>query len=262
MNIAFVGYGHMAKAIARGLIGKGNYTLSAAAPSLIPGINIEQIRTHHDNKEVIKEADVIILAVKPIHMSSVLEQIIPNLPPNCLLISVAAGLNLSWFAKHGVKTQALIRTMPNTPAAVGLAATPMFANTFTTPEQKQCAEHIFSCIGITTWAEKEEDIDTFTALSGSGPAYVFLFIEAIVNAAVKLGLTEPVAKTFTLQTLNGALKLAQDSDLSLNQLRTRVTSPGGTTAAALNILHGQLDALILSAMTAAKLRSKELGSRS
>ena len=124
--------------------------------------------------------------------------------------------------------------MPNTPASVGLAATPMIANEHTSSKQKQQAELIFSQIGITTWAKNEEDMDSFTALSGSGPAYVFLFMEAMIEAAVALGLNESIAKTFTFQTFNGALKLAQNSDLSLTQLRTKVTSPGGTTAAALD----------------------------
>lgn len=259
MNISFIGYGNMAKAIARRLIEQGSYSLSAAAPSLTVGINKDLIRTHHDNKEIIKDADIIILAVKPTQMSLILNEITPTLPPECLLISVAAGLSLSWFAQHCRKNQALIRTMPNTPASVGLAATPMIANENTSSEQKQQAELIFSTIGLITWAKKEEDMDTFTALSGSGPAYVFSFLEAMIDAAVALGLNESIAKTFTLQTFAGALKLAQNSDLSLTQLRTKVTSPGGTTAAALCILHDQLDELILAAMNAAKNRAHELG---
>lgn len=259
MNISFIGFGNMAQAIARGLISQNKYTLSASAPSLISGINKEGIHTHPDNKKAIKDVDIIILAVKPIAMSTVLKEIIPHIPSNSLLISVAAGLSLSWFSKQGLNQQALIRTMPNTPAAVGLAATPMIANSFTSIEQRKCAESIFKNIGLTTWAKTEEEMDTFTALSGSGPAYVFLFMEAMINAAISLGLEESVAKEFTLQTIMGALKLAQDSELSLNQLRTRVTSPNGTTAAALNVFNGRLDELILKAMKAAKLRSEELG---
>jgi pyrroline-5-carboxylate reductase len=259
MNIHFIGYGNMAKAIARRLTQQDLYSLAAAAPSLTVGVNKDQIRTHHDNKEIIKDADIIILAVKPINMSLVLHEIMPDLPPDCLLISVAAGLSLSWFSEHCGKNQAIIRTMPNTPASLGLAATPMIANEYTSPTQKKQAELIFSQIGLTTWAKNEDDMDTFTALSGSGPAYVFLFMEAMINAAVAMGLNESIAKTFTLQTFSGALKLVQNSDLSLNQLKTKVTSPGGTTAAALDILHEQLDALIFAAMSAAKNRAHELG---
>lgn len=259
MNISFIGYGNMAKAIARRLNQQGLYSLSAAAPSLADGVNKDQIRTHHDNKEIIKEADIIILAVKPMQMSLILNEITPTLPQNCLLISVAAGLSLPWFAQHCDKNQAIIRTMPNTPGSVGLAATPMIANEYVNDAQKKQAELIFSQIGITTWADNEDDMDSFTALSGSGPAYVFLFIEAMIKAAVALGLNESIAHTFALQTFSGALKLAQNSDLSLTELRTKVTSPGGTTAAALAILHEQLDALMLAAMNAAKHRAHELG---
>ncbi|KGP63386.1 pyrroline-5-carboxylate reductase [Legionella norrlandica] len=259
MNISFIGYGNMAKAIARSLQNQGKYSLSAAAPSLTAGINKENIRTHHDNKEIVKNADIIILAVKPSQMSPVLKEINPFIPINCLLISVAAGLTLTWFAKQCNKGQAVIRTMPNTPATVGMAATPMIANEFTNQKQKKWAEQLFSSIGITSWVENEEDMDTFTALSGSGPAYVFLFIETMINAAVELGLNERVAKIFAMQTFLGALHLAQHSKLDLAELRTKVTSPGGTTAAALQILHKQLDDLIYSAMKAAKERAHELG---
>jgi pyrroline-5-carboxylate reductase len=193
-------------------------------------------------------------------MSKVLNEIKSSLPPGCLLISVAAGLSLSWFSKYCGKHQAIIRTMPNTAASLGLSATPIIANEFTTPAQIKQAELIFSQIGLTTWTKNEEDMDTFTALSGSGPAYVFLFMEAMIDAAVALGLDESIARTFTLQTFNGALKLVQNSDLSLTQLRTKVTSPGGTTAAALSILHEKLDVLIFDAMKAAKHRAHELGS--
>jgi pyrroline-5-carboxylate reductase len=259
MNISFIGFGSMAKAIVHGLIKEQQHQLSASAPSLTIGVNKDQIHTHHDNKIVIKDAEVVILAVKPAQMDAVLKEITPTLPTKCLLISVAAGLPLSWFATRCSKSQALIRTMPNTPASVGLAATPMIANHHTTSEQKQKAEYIFSTIGFNHWVSNEEDMDTFTALSGSGPAYVFLFIEAMVDAAVALGLDRSISKQFALQTCKGALKLAEKSDLSLSELRSNVTSPGGTTAAALKVLQFNLDKLILSAMVAAKSRAHELG---
>lgn len=259
MNISFIGYGNMAKAIARGLNQLKDYTISASAPSLAFGINQDNIHTHHDNKAVIKNAEIIILAVKPGQMSTVLKEIALSIPPDCLLISIAAGLSLSWFSSYCCKNQAIIRAMPNTPASIGLGATPMIANKYTTTDQKHSAEIIFSHLGITAWAVKEEDMNTFTALSGSGPAYVFSFIEAMTHAAVTMGLEETVAKNFAIQTVTGAVKLAQNSDLSLIQLRTKVTSPGGTTAAALEILHDRLDVLILKAMHAAKRRAGELG---
>ncbi|CEG57592.1 pyrroline-5-carboxylate reductase [Legionella fallonii] len=259
MNISFIGYGNMAKAIARGLNQESAYSLSAAAPSLTVGINKDNVRTHHDNREVASNAEIIVLAVKPAKMNEVLQEITPFIPDHCLLISVAAGLSLSWFAKHCKAKQPVIRTMPNTPASVGLAAVPMIANEYTSAEQKRQAEIIFSKIGITTWANNEEEMDTFTALSGSGPAYVFSFIDAMIQSAVALGLNESIAKTFALQTVHGALKLAQNDDLGLIELKTKVTSPGGTTAAALSILDAHLHALLLASMNAAKQRAHELG---
>lgn len=250
----------MAKAIARGLNRHSSHSLSASSPSLTVGINKDHIRTHHDNKEIVSNAEVIILAVKPVNMSHVIKEISPFLANHCLLISVAAGLSLSWFSRQCRADQAVIRTMPNTPASIGLAATPMIANQYTSARQKKQAEVIFSKIGITTWAKNEDDMDTFTSLSGSGPAYVYSFLDALIKAARQLGLDETIARKFALQTVQGALQLAQNDELSLSELRRRVTSPGGTTAAALDVLDKQLDSLLLAAMMAAKKRSKELGS--
>ncbi len=249
----------MAKAIARGLSQQDFYSLSASAPSLAVGINKEGVRTHHNNKEVVSNSEIIILSVKPAKMSEVLQEITPFIPFDCLLISVAAGLSLDWFKQRCKSNQPVIRTMPNTPASVGLAATPMIANEYTSTEQKKQAEIIFSHIGITTWANNEKEMDTFTALSGSGPAYVFSFIDAMIQAAVALGLDQSTARIFALQTVQGALKLAQNNDLSLIELKTKVTSPGGTTAAALSILDNQLHTLILESMNAAQQRAHELG---
>lgn len=261
MNISFIGFGSMAKAIARGLTNNNKYQLSAAAPSLAIGCTKEYIHTHHDNTQIIKNAEIIILAVKPALMSTVLQEIKPYIPPSCLIISVAAGLSLSYLIKHIGAQHAIIRTMPNTPASVGLAATPMIANQWVTEQQQQEAELIFSAVGLTHWTNNESEMDGFTALSGSGPAYMFSFIEALVDAGVALGLEASIAKQFALQTCKGALKLAENNQVTLSELRAQVTSPGGTTEAALNILQQQLDTLILTAMRAAKERSIELGER-
>lgn len=259
MNVSFIGYGNIAKAIARGLCRQKTYTLFASAPSLTLGINKELVHTSHDNKKIVKEANIIILAVKPAKMQEILKEISPLISPQCLLISVAAGLSLSWLAKQCAAEQPIIRTMPNIPAAIGLAATPLIANEYTSTLQKESAEGIFASIGITTWAKHEKEMDVFTALSGSGPAYVFLFIEAMINAGVLLGLDKSIATNFAFQTVSGALNIAQNSDISLTQLRSNVTSPAGTTAAALNVLDKHLEDLIFKAMEAATNRSHELG---
>lgn len=259
MNISFIGFGHLAKAIARGLIQQKEHKLSASAPSLPIGINPDQIKTHHDNKQILSNADIIILAVKPRLMAEVLNEIAPYVPDHCVLISVAAGLRLDWCARYCKPRQAIIRTIPNTPAAIGLAATPMLANAYTTMAQKKETERLFSSIGITTWATHEEEMDTWTALSASGPAYVFLFIESLVHAAVENGLEASIAKTFTLHMIKGAVELVKNSDLSLSQLRSNIATPGGTTAAALHVLNPDLEHLIHNALHAAKQRSYELG---
>ncbi|MBA2649930.1 MAG: pyrroline-5-carboxylate reductase [Legionella sp.] len=257
MKLTFIGFGAIAKAIAQGLKSQPEYELSAASPSLTPGETREGIKTYCDNKKAIVGAQMIILAVKPNQMASVLAEIAPSMQTDCCIISVASGLTLSWFAHQFKAPMAIIRAMPNIAASHGLAATPLICNKNTTTVHKQAAEQLFSCLGLTTWLEQEEHMDSFTALSGSGPAYVFLFIEAMIDAAVHLGLNDALAKSFTLQTLKGAIRLAETSDLSLTQLRTNVTSTKGTTAAALKVLY-PLTKLIQEAMTAAVARSKEL----
>lgn len=259
MNISFIGFGSMAKAIAKGLVKTNSHLISAAAPSLGVSITKDQIQTHYDNKVVIKNAEIIILAVKPNKMDEVLKEIGPEISTSTLLISVAAGLSTDWFGTRINTKHPLIRTMPNTPASVGLGATPMIGNKYVTNKHRHWAEAIFSTIGLSHWITQEEQMDTFTALSGSGPAYVFLFLESLVDAAVDLGLERHVAKEFALQTCKGAISLAENSNFCLSELRTQVTSPGGTTAAALGILQGRLEHLIHNAMCAAKNRAQELG---
>lgn len=260
MNISFIGFGHMAKAIAQGLLTNKNNQLHAAAPSLPIGITAEGINTHHNNLAVIPGADIIILAVKPAQMAAVFTQIRPALDADCLIISIAAGLSLSWFEKHGSAGLAIVRAMPNMAAAVGKSATPLIANALATPSQKQSAEQIFTSIGLTAWVQQESDMDTLTALSGSGPAYVFLFMEALIKAAQDLGLGEDIARSFTLQTVFGALSLATESKLGLAELRHHVTSPAGTTAAAIEVFTERgLDDIVCSAMQAARNRARQLG---
>lgn len=257
MNIGFIGFGSMAKAIAKGL--KNKYELFASAPSLTKGINQEGIHTFFDNNELIKQADLIILAVKPAQMDKVIQEINSELSNSCLLISIAAGLNLEWFKHRFSKPQALIRAMPNTPASIGLAATPLLANSLVDLNQKQIAETLFATIGITQWINEEKEMDIYTALSGSGPAYVFSFIESLIKGAITLGLETETARQFALQTCKGALKLAETSHLDISNLKNQVISPGGTTAAALNKLEPKLEQLVYSALEAAQKRAGELG---
>lgn len=259
MIISFIGFGNMAKAIAHGLLHDSNLTLRAASPSLTAEINQHGIMTHHDNKAIVTDAHVIILGVKPIQMATVMADIASHIPPKALVISIASGITLSWFIPYLPKT-AIVRAMPNIAASIGESATPLIANQLVTSEQKQWALHIFNRIGISTWAEKEVVMDAFTALSGSGPAYVFLFMEAMIKAGVQLGIPMETAKTFTLQTVEGAINLAWNSQSSLETLRKSVTSKAGTTEAAIDVLnkHG-FNEIIATAMENACNRAKELG---
>lgn len=262
MKICFIGFGNLAKAIAHSLeIHASNYQIYATAPSLKPGKTAEGIFTHPDNFRYLAEAEIVILAVKPNKAQEVLTNIADKLPKNCLLISVAAGLNLAWLETHCYPGQAIIRAMPNIACIVGKGATPLVANTRVSQEQKISAEKLFQCSGIVTWVKEENDIDLFTALSGSGPAYVFLFMEAMINAAKKSGLDEEVAKTFALQTVAGATELVLNSSLNIKELRQKVTSPAGTTAAAIAVFQQYgLEELVFKAMDSAVKRAKELGS--
>lgn len=259
MNIGFIGFGSMAKAIAKGLKNQNKYQLFASSPSLTTGINQDGIHTFCDNNELIKQVNLIILAVKPAQMDKVIQEISRELSNSCLLISVAAGLTIEWFNQRLSKPQAIIRAMPNTPASIGLAATPLFANSLVDLNQKHLAETLFSSIGITQWINEEQEMNLYTALSGSGPAYVYSFIESLIKGANALGLDTDTARLFALQTCKGALKLAETSNLEISDLKNQVISPGGTTAAALNKLDPMLEKLVYSALEAAQKRAEELG---
>lgn len=260
LKICFIGYGNIAKAIAKSLSNNAHYQLHAASPSLQVSIDTYGITTHHNNLAILNQADIIILAVKPDKMQDVLLQINPVIPKNCLVISVAAGLSLSWLEQHLPQEQAIIRSMPNIATTVKQGATPLIANQWVNNKQKDEATRLFECSGLIAWLENENEMDIFTALSGSGPAYVFLFLEAMASAAIKLGLSKEMAKAFSLQTLIGAATLAGESQSEFSELRKKVTSPGGTTAAAIQVLQDQhMSQIIAKAIEAAYYRARELG---
>ena len=256
MKISIIGFGNMAKAMAQGLLRNQSNQLRVSSPSLPIGTNSDGIQTHSDNLSIIPDADVIILAVKPALMQSVIDQIRPALSADCLIISVASGLNLARFKLNSP----IVRAMPNIAAALGQSATPLIANKWVTDAQKTMAETIFASMGITAWITEENQMDVFTALSGSGPAYVFLLMESMVNAAIHLGLPKDVATSFALQTVQGAVSLAMNRTMELDALRATVTSPAGTTAAAISVFKDRgLGEIVYDAMRAACDRAIELG---
>lgn len=258
-KLAVIGYGNLAKALVKGLLPLGRYAIHAAAPSLAAGQLDSGLYTHPDNLTTLAEAKIIILAVKPHQMQQVLTQVGRHCPEDSLLISVAAGIDLAWLKNFCHAHQAILRAMPNVGAQIGLSATGLLANSSVTPAQKQEVEAIFKAIGTIQWFNTDQEMDQITALVGSGPAYVFKFISAWIKAGQALGLEEKKIKPLILQTLEGSLALARQSLLSLDQLVDQVSSPKGTTAAALGCLEKEgFEDLIQKAIEKAYQRAIEL----
>jgi pyrroline-5-carboxylate reductase len=258
-NLSFIGYGKLAKALIPRLIQSGYSHIRVASPSLSVDTPIEGLKTTCDNRSVVQGATIILLAVKPAQMAEVLNEIYAVLPTNALLISLATGLDLKWFATQTPKHTAIVRAMPNIAARVGQSATPLVANAYVNDNQRQQAMALFNRLGLCSFIQDESEMDAFTALSGSGPAYVFTFMQAMIDAAVHLGLKETIAKMFTLKTLEGALALAREENSDLHQLTQQVTSKGGTTEAALRVFsEKQFSKIIDDALHAAKTRAAAL----
>lgn len=254
----------MATSLIKGLLNKD------ANPSNIAACDIDTDRLSQLREEcgirtgtledIVTTADVIVLAVKPQVMEQLCGTLKPIIPANgCVIISIAAGIPISKFETWLGEQQAIVRCMPNTPALVSEGATGLYANANTSATQAILAETILSAVGICSWLDSEEAINAVTALSGSGPAYYFLMMEAMEQAAVKMGLAPEMARSFTIQTALGAAKLAAASDVAPDELRRRVTSPGGTTEAAIKTFEKEgFRELVELALTAAQKRSIEL----
>lgn len=265
--IAFIGGGNMARSLIGGLVAGGHEPdrIWVAEPDigqreLLHGRH--GVRTGSDNLAIAAEAEVIVLAVKPQILQGVARQLAPVIQARRpLVISIAAGVREPDLRRWlGGGSLALVRTMPNTPALVGSAASALFANEFVSEERRQLAESLLRAVGVTVWVGDESLLDAVTALSGSGPAYFFLIMEALERTALDLGLDADNARLLTLQTAFGAAKMALESVESPAILRARVTSPGGTTERALSILReGGLETLLAQALEAARSRARELG---
>ena len=262
-RIAFIGAGNMANSLIRGLIAKGVPGPQIAACDL-DVVKLEQLQTECGIRtgtmaEVAAEADVVLLAVKPQGMAGVCEALRPSLKQGVLIISIAAGIPLRSLEAWLGSERAIVRCMPNTPALVLEGATGLFANANTTAAQSALAEAILSAVGTSAWLASEDAINAVTALSGSGPAYFFLLMEAMEQAGVAMGLAPALARQLTLQTALGAAKLAAGSDVAPDELRRRVTSPGGTTEAAIRSFESaDFRAVVEQALFAAQKRSVEL----
>ncbi|WP_445372485.1 pyrroline-5-carboxylate reductase [Methylomonas sp. HW2-6] len=264
-TIGFIGGGNMATSLMRGLIASGHSPqqiwVSDAAPDMLKS-HADQLHVNisADNADIANEADVVVLAVKPQILRDVCLQIAPQLKQkNVLVVSIAAGIGQQSLALWLGANTAIVRCMPNTPALVQTGATALHANPQVNEEQKDLAENILRAVGLTLWFGDEAKLDAVTAVSGSGPAYFFLLMEAMEQAALELGLDEHSARLLIQQTALGAAKIALESAESPAQLRARVTSPGGTTQRAVEtfLQHGFVD-LVSKALHAARDRSIEM----
>jgi len=264
-KIGFIGGGNMASSLINGLIVSGH-----AAHSLwVSDINADVvsalsenlgINSTVNNDELVNAVDVVVLAVKPQNLADVAKQIAPLIQQKKpLVVSIAAGISQNSLTRWLGNDVAIVRCMPNTPALVLTGATALHANDQVTIEQRDLAENILRAVGLALWVEQESELDAVTAVSGSGPAYFFLLMEAMENAAVQLGLTEQTARLLVQQTALGAAKIALESSESPAQLRQRVTSPGGTTQRAIETFEqGGFTELVAKALHAARDRSIEM----
>lgn len=262
--IGFIGAGNMANSLIRGLLAKGLAANNILA-SDIDESKLEQLKKDagiqtRATREIAEQADAIVLAVKPQVMPQVCKALAIDLANrSVLLISIAAGITVAHLQNWFGETPAIVRCMPNTPALIGMGASGLFANSQVSREQKQLAEDIISAVGFVAWVNEETEMDIITAVSGSGPAYFFLFIEAMQNAAKEMGLSEKLARELSYHTAAGAAGLAQHSTKDIAILRRDVTSPGGTTEQAiLQFETGGLRELVSKALQAARKRSVEL----
>lgn len=264
-TVAFIGCGNMAASLINGLVADGYdpKKIMASDPDsekLAHISNLCGIHTSGNNTEAVEFAQVVVMAVKPQALEQAANSIAPAVQKSKpLVISIAAGVLERDLDNWLGGDIALIRTMPNTPAMIQVGATVLHANPRVSDSQKDLAETILRAVGLTQWVESESMINAVTALSGSGPAYLFLVMEAMESAAVELGLPAETAHLLTLQTALGAARMAMESSDTPATLRKRVTSPGGTTEAALQIFEeGGLRGLFAQALTKAHDRSIEL----
>ena len=265
-KITFIGGGNMARAIYRGLVESGfpaeNIGVvdpSEAAQSAARASGLIRIAESATDTDL--SADLIVLAVKPQITGIALSPLAHRVSSTATVLSIIAGINSASLANLlGLPNDdAVVRSMPNTPALVGEGMTGLFSNSDQRAHGRILAERVMSAVGQCVWVSNESDLDLVTAISGSGPAYFFLFMESLADAAVELGMSPQTAHQLSVQTALGAAKLAQASDDGLAKLRENVTSPGGTTEQAIESFEAsELRAIVMSATRAAKKRSIEL----
>jgi pyrroline-5-carboxylate reductase len=265
-RISVIGAGSMAEALVKGLVASGkvkpeNLCVSARRPEKAAQLAQRYgIRSAADNASCVQGADIVILAVKPQVLGSVLAQDASRIPGAALIVSVAAGVTTSAIDSHfGSRAARIVRAMPNTAAMVGCSATAISKGAHATDADLTAARTIFEAVGKVVVVD-EIHLDAVTGLSGSGPAYIFLIIEALADAGVKVGLSREIALTLAAQTLLGSAHMLLETGIHPGQLKDQVTSPGGTAIAGLHTLEaGGLRTTLIDAVETATRRARELG---
>ncbi|AVZ84995.1 pyrroline-5-carboxylate reductase [Acinetobacter sp. WCHA45] len=261
-NICFIGGGNMAQALIGGLLSRGlpttRITVSDPVEQIRHILEEKNIQTTTENVDAIKNADVVVLAVKPQVLATVLQPL-KGLLSDKLVISIIAGAEIQTISDLIGGSQRIVRVMPNTPALVQTGAHGIYASEAVNAQDRELTSQILAATGLTIWVDNEAQIDAVTAVSGSGPAYFFYLMESMIRAGKNLGLDEKVATALTLQTALGAAQMAITSSNSPTELRKNVTSPNGTTQAALEVFdRAQISQNIQAALAAAQKRSQEL----
>ena len=264
-SIGFIGAGNMAEALIRGLVKGGHVPanrITASAPRnerLAELAEAYGIAVTRDNREVARAASIVVLSVKPQILDKVLREIGDQLRPGTLVISIAAGVDTETIEEALADGVRVVRAMPNTPALVGAGATAISAGKHASDEDLAMARAVFDAVGITVQLD-ESHLDAVTGLSGSGPAYIFLILEALADAGVKVGLSRRNAQRLAAQTVMGSAKMLLETDEHVGRLKDMVTSPGGTAIAGLHTLEeGGLRTTLINAVETATKRARELG---
>jgi pyrroline-5-carboxylate reductase len=264
-SIGFIGAGNMAEALIRGLV-RGNHVPAASVAASGPRQErLDELRRDYGidvtthNREIVQRCGVVVLAVKPQILDKVLREVGDQLKPGALVVSIAAGIDTETIEESLPDGVRVVRAMPNTPALVGAGATAVSAGKHASESDLKTARALFDAVGITVELE-ESQLDAVTGLSGSGPAYIFLILEALADAGVKVGLARRNAQLLAAQTVMGSAKLLLETNEHPGRLKDMVTSPGGTAIAGLHTLEqGGLRTTLINAVETATKRARELG---
>lgn len=264
-TIGFVGAGNMAEALIRGLLRGGHCEPAQIGGSAPRAERTKELRDRYgiftttQNRELCERSQIVVLAVKPQIFNKVLDEIADSIRPEALVVSIAAGVPIAAIEERLRPGTRVVRTMPNTPALVDAGATAIARGPHATDADLENARRIFDAVGITVVLD-EVQLDAVTGLSGSGPAYIFLILEALADAGVKVGMSRRTAQLLAAQTVLGSAKMLLETNEHPGRLKDMVTSPGGTAITGLHVLeHGGVRTTLIDAVEAATRRSRELG---